>query len=140
MSGLTVHFAHKDLQVDEEEVHGLVQRAIEGEGYEIEDLSIVLADHTTVHTLNRDWLGHDYETDVVSFVLDEEAQVTNKLDGEIYVDLDTAFERAQEFGATFEQEAMRYIVHGLLHLMGYNDATEYERRQMRTLEDRYLFR
>jgi rRNA maturation RNase YbeY len=118
----------------------VILRALDGEGFAIADLSVVLADHAAVHALNRDWLGHDYETDVVSFVLDEAAPGNRVVDGEVYVDLDTAAERAPEFDADFEEEALRYALHGLLHLMGYDDATETERRRMRSLEDRYLNR
>ena len=116
----------------------VVGRVLHGEGFGLSELSIVLADHPTVHALNRDWLGHDYETDVVSFPLDDEATARRTVDGEVYVDLDTATERAPEFGASMEEEALRYVVHGLLHLLGYDDATDAERAAMRGLEDRYL--
>jgi probable rRNA maturation factor len=135
---LAVHQAHPSLRLDEAAIHTTVARVLEGEGFTVADLSVVLADHATVLALNRDWLGHDYDTDVVSFPLDEEAAARREVDGEVYVDLDTAAERAPEFGATMEQEALRYVVHGLLHLLGYDDATEEERAAMRRLEDAYL--
>ena len=117
-----------------------VGRAIAGEGFAVVALSIVLADHGAVRTLNRDWLGHDDETDVVSFPLDDEAAGRREVDGEVYVDLDTAAERAPEFGVPFEHEALRYVLHGLLHLMGHDDTTKDQRDGMRTLEERYLGR
>lgn len=135
---IALHLVHRTRTVDEQAVRGLIQRALDGEGFTATDLSVVLADHATVHALNREWLEHDFETDVVSFPLDDEALARQEVDGEIYVDLDTAAERATEFGATYESEALRYIVHGLLHLMGYDDATDAERATMRALEDRYL--
>ena len=104
----------------------------------LRELSVVLADRATVHALNREWLGHDNPTDVVSFPLDEEAAAEGVIEGEVYVDLDTAAERAPEFGAAFEEEALRYVVHGLLHLAGHDDATDADRARMRALEDRYL--
>jgi len=133
---LEISAAHQALKLDESAVRQLVDRIISGEGKELRFLGVVLADHETVHELNRDFLGHDYETDVISFVLDDESE--NVIDGEVYVDLDTAKERAEEFGASFEQESMRYIAHGLLHLAGYDDATEADRTHMRRLEDHYL--
>lgn len=126
---------HPTLRLGEEEVEALAQRVVDGEGAEIVFLSIILADHATVHQLNRDFLQHDYETDVLSFPLDERPGL---VDGEVYVDLDTAAERAPEFGATFDQEARRYVVHGLLHLLGYDDASPEGKAQMHMLEDRYL--
>lgn len=136
--GLEVHLAHPNRQLEQTRVEAVVDAVCEGEGVHIASLSVVLADRETVWTINRDWLQHDYPTDVVSFVLDEEAQARGEIDGEIYVDLDMAAERAGEFGATPEHEALRYVVHGLLHLIGYDDATEMERAAMRELEDRYL--
>jgi probable rRNA maturation factor len=119
-------------------VREAVGRAAAGEGFAIVALSVVLAEHAAVRALNRDWLGHDYETDVVSFALDEDAAGRHEIDGEVYVDLDTAAERAPEFGVTFEHEALRYVIHGLLHLMGHDDGTDARRERMRALEDRYL--
>ena len=137
-SKIVVHQANPDRTIVEEQIRATVARVVEGEGFVIQELSIVLADNATVHELNREWLGHDYETDVVSFSLDEAALADRRIDGEIYVDLDTAAERAPDFGASFEAETLRYVLHGLLHLMGHDDATEGQRSAMRALEDRYL--
>ena len=115
-----------------------VERVAAGEALAVVELSIVLADHAAVRALNRDWLGHDYDTDVLSFPLDDEAAGRREIDGEVYVDLDTAAERAPEFDMPFELEALRYVVHGVLHLAGHDDATEAGRAAMRALEDRYL--
>lgn len=99
-------------------------------------VSIVLADHAQVLQLNRDYLGHDYHTDVLSF--DLSAPEGEAVEGEVYVDLDTAAERHREFDTAFETEALRYVAHGVLHLMGYDDATDEGKSIMRAFEDRYL--
>ncbi len=135
---LQVHQAHPTRRLDEAAVRAAVGRVVAGEEFRIADLSVVLAGHATVRALNRDWLGHDDDTDVVSFPLDADALARREVDGEVYVDLDTAAERAPEFGATFEGEALRYVVHGLLHLTGHDDATDDARAAMRRLEDHYL--
>ena len=137
-AGLEVHQAHPTLSLDEDRVRAVVEAVCAGEGVRIASLGVVLGDHGLVHDLNREWLGHDYETDVVSFVLDAEAQAAGALDGEVYVDLDTAAECAPEFGVTPEHEALRYVAHGVLHLAGHDDATDDQRAAMRALEDRYL--
>jgi rRNA maturation RNase YbeY len=135
---ITVHQANPSRTLDEDALRAVLALVADGEGFVIHELSIVLANHTTVHELNREWLGHDYETDVVSFPFDEAALINQRIDGEIYVDLDTAAERASDFDASFEEEALRYVIHGLLHLMGHDDATEEQSTAMRELEDRYL--
>ena len=135
---IEVVLAHAGRRVDPAALAALCRTAAAGEGFAVEALSVVLADHATVRALNLEWLGHDYDTDVLSFAMDEGAAGRRVLDGEVYVDLDTAWERAAEFGQTPEAEARRYVVHGLLHLMGYDDAAEAEKAAMHRLEDRYL--
>ena len=137
-AGLEVHNVHPSRRLDEGLVRAVVEAVCRGEGATVASLNVVLGDHGMVHELNREWLGHDYPTDVVSFVLDEEAQGRGVLDGEVYVDVDTAAERAPDFDATLEHEALRYVAHGVLHLAGYDDATDDQRAEMRALEDRYL--
>ncbi|MEL6771723.1 MAG: rRNA maturation RNase YbeY [Bacteroidota bacterium] len=135
---IAVVLAHAKRTLDSDIVIAAVQRALYSEGFTARDVSIVLADHATVLDLNRAWLDHDYTTDVLSFNLDEEALAEGFVEGEVYVDLDTAAERAPEFGTTFDAEALRYVVHGVLHLVGYDDATPDEKAAMHALEDRYL--
>lgn len=135
---IAVVHAHPSRTLDADTVSTTVQRVLDGEEVAARDVSIVLADHATVLDLNRAWLNHDYTTDVLSFNLDEEALSEGFVEGEVYVDLDTAAERAPEFDTTFEAEALRYVVHGVLHLVGYDDATPDEKATMHALEDRYL--
>ncbi|MEM1041182.1 MAG: rRNA maturation RNase YbeY [Bacteroidota bacterium] len=130
--------AHASRHLDAGALEALVRRTAQAEGFVVRSLGIVLADRATVHRLNREFLDHDYPTDVLSFSLDEDAAAEGILDGEVYVDLDMAAERAPEFGVTAEEEAQRYVLHGVLHLMGYDDAADAERAAMRRLEDRYL--
>ena len=126
---------HPDCFVNTEALRALLTTAIEAEEAELRGLTVILAGRDLVLQLNRQYLDHDYPTDVLAFPFTDEANV---VDGEIYVDLDTAAERCEEFGTTPEAEARRYVLHGLLHLLGYRDKTESDRREMRTLEDRYL--
>lgn len=116
-----------------------IRRTIAGEGFSTVNLSIVLTDHETVRALNKAHLGRDYVTDVLAFDLSSpEARDRNVLEGEIYVDLDTAFERSPEFETSFDEEVRRYVIHGLLHLMGYRDDDPERREEMKRLENLYL--
>lgn len=131
-----VHQQHPDRTLEAVQVRTLVARMAATEEMHVDEVSIVLADHATVLALNRRFLNHDYVTDVLSFPLgDDDA---TGLAGEVYVDLDTAAERHAEFGASFTEEALRYVIHGVLHLMGYADTTEEGRQHMRAKEDDYL--
>ena len=85
--------------------------------------------------LNRRYLNHDYDTDVLSFLLDE---ANDQLDGEVIVSADTAIRRAGEFEWSANDELVLYLVHGTLHLTGCDDHSEGDRAQMRRLEIKYL--
>lgn len=141
---LSIEHAHSSLRLDEETLRQLIRHVLSAEGATLLHLSVVLADHDTVRRLNRRYLDHDYNTDVLSFSLqDEPASQTSERDetaveGEIYVDLDTAAERHGDFSTSFEDEAYRYVVHGVLHLVGYDDATASGQETMREKENEYL--
>jgi rRNA maturation RNase YbeY len=135
---LAIFHEHADLAVPEADVRALASRIASGEGVTWREVGVILGSRALVRDLNREWLGHDWNTDVVSFPLDDDARARGEIEGEVYVDLDTAQEAAPEHGATFEHEALRYVAHGLLHLIGYDDATDEDRASMRALEDRYL--
>ena len=137
---LVIEQAHATRRLDAAALEQLVRRVVQAEGGMLRHLNVVLAGRALVRRLNRAHLGHDYATDVLSFSLAEAPpeEAPPVVDGEVYVDLDTAAERHAEFGASFEEEAHRYVVHGLLHLLGYDDATPAGRARMRRLEDHYL--
>ncbi len=132
--GICLSCMHASLGVDEAALRALARRVLRGERKRCRYLGIVLADGATIRMLNRTYRGADYDTDVLSFPLGDGPEV----DGEICVNLDFALEHHAAFGATFEEEVGRYVVHGLLHLMGYDDAGTEDRAAMRALEDRYL--
>lgn len=134
---LLIEQAHPALTVDEKALERLLYNVIAAEGARLRYLGIVLTDHATVLDLNRTYLQHDYHTDVLSFSLADD-DAAGVVDGEVYVDMDTARERHAEFETSFEEEVRRYAVHGLLHLLGYDDATPADKAAMRRLEDRYL--
>lgn len=135
---LAIEHAHSSLALNEETLDRLIRHTVDAEGASLVHVSLVLTDHETVRRLNQDYLDHDYNTDVLSFSLRAEDDEGDAVEGEVYVDLDTAAERHEEFGTSFEREAYRYVVHGVLHLLGYDDATESGREAMRVQEDHIL--
>jgi probable rRNA maturation factor len=98
-------------------------------------LSIAIVDDPTIHSLNRQYLDHDYPTDVLSFLLERDK---GSLEGEVIVSLDTAARRAAEFGWSAADELLLYVIHGTLHLVGYDDQAEAARSEMRAAERRTL--
>lgn len=98
-------------------------------------LSIAVVDDATIHELNQAHLAHDYPTDVLSFLLE---QGEDSLDGEVIVSAEMAARRCEEFGQSPLDELLLYVVHGTLHLVGYNDKSLSEASEMRAAEAKYL--
>ncbi|HHP7238839.1 rRNA maturation RNase YbeY [Longibacter sp.] len=132
---VSIVLAHDSRTVDTDRLTDLVHTVLDGEGRSLRHVSVVCADHETVRRLNREYLDHDYNTDVLSFSL---AETDEAVEGEVYVDLDTAAERHDEFDTSYEVEVARYVAHGLLHLVGYDDGTASGNQKMHKLEDEYL--
>jgi probable rRNA maturation factor len=111
-------------------------------------VSIALVDNATIRRINRDYLHHDYDTDVLSFLFESlcvarrhARPIANPrradgrhLDGEVVVSGEMAVATAGRFGWSPREELTLYLVHGLLHLCGYDDQTPRERRIMRERE------
>jgi len=129
--------SHPNRRIAFRPMRTLLRLVAAGEQARIEALSVVFTDHRTVEQLNRRHLRRAYRTDVIAFDLRVHPG-DGPVDGEIYVDLDTAAERAPEFRVNYTDEVRRYTVHGLLHLIGYRDDTDAGKQQMRKLEDHYL--
>lgn len=97
------------------------------------NVNLIIADNSFVKELNKKYLGHDYVTDVISFPMDEES-----LYGEIYICAQQAEKQAQDYKVSFQEELIRLGVHGALHLAGYDDFTEEQRKEMHRLENKFI--
>lgn len=133
------------LPIEESMILNVAQTVFEIEQVVAAKLSIVFVDNPTMRELNVRHLDHDYDTDVLSFLLDcyedESAAVDSKLrgtgkslEGEVIISADMACQCAGEFDWSSENELVLYLVHGLLHLVGYDDLSESERELMRSRE------
>jgi probable rRNA maturation factor len=101
------------------------------------DLSVCLVNTSEITSLNETFLHHQGPTDVITFdYSDTSAQ--NGICGEIFICIDQAVSQARRFRTTWQSELVRYIVHGLLHLCGYDDRTARSCRQMKIAENRFL--
>ena len=114
-------------------VRGVLQEA----GIQSAEISIAIVTDERMHELNRQYLQHDYPTDVLSFVLEFD-EVQKSLDGEIIASSDYAAREAQRYGWTANDELLLYIIHGCLHLVGHDDTTPDAKQAMRAAEKRHL--
>jgi rRNA maturation RNase YbeY len=113
---------------------GLLKQIITNSENRPGELSIILTGDTTLKGINVQFLEHDYFTDVITFNYNED----NIINGEIYISIDTVRNNAQNYDVSLYNELTRVIIHGVLHLTGYNDKSEEERKLMRDQEDRWL--
>lgn len=104
------------------------------------EISLVLTGDAEIHQINVDFLGHDYPTDVISFLLNDEeaAGHATRIDGELIISVETAERSANEHGCSLAAEVVLYVVHGLLHLCGYDDHSDLDRAAMRRREQDIL--
>lgn len=104
-------------------------------GQGLQGLHYVFCSDTYLLEMNQQFLQHDTYTDIITFELSGDPDVT---EGEIYISIDRVRENAQKFGVSEEQELHRVIFHGALHLCGYKDKTKKEASLMRQKEDECL--
>jgi len=101
------------------------------------EISITFLTDPELRAMNRQYLNHDWETDVISFPLSEVGS-EEPLIGDIYISYDRAVVQAQEYGVSVENEIHRLAIHGVLHLLGYDHETTAGAEMMRQKEDYYL--
>lgn len=134
---VAVNNSQERLPIDRRRLIAAVRAILAGEGLARGEVSVAVVDDPTIHRLNRQFLAHDYPTDVLSFVL-EEAEEPRSLEGEVIVSADTAIQTAAAFGWDPGDELLLYVIHGTLHLTGYDDLEPELQAEMRDRERHYL--
>lgn len=110
-------------------------RAVAAEyGYGVGNINYIFCSDERELEVNREFLGHDYYTDVITF----DYSTSSMLNGDIFISLDTVRSNAETVGATFEEELRRILIHGVLHLTGQGDKTPETKAQMTAKEEKAL--
>lgn len=137
MSGIEVSVANEQsaLRVNRRRLATAVRIALAGQ--RAAKVSLAVVDDPRIHELNRQFLAHDYPTDVLSFVLE---QSEGYLEGEVIVSAERAQAECGHYGWGPTEELLLYVVHGALHLAGYDDLRPGPRRVMRAQEEACLTR
>ena len=99
------------------------------------DIIYIFTSDEHVHTINKDFLQHDTLTDIITFGTSQDRKI---ISGEIYISIDRIKENAGKINQPMQRELSRVMVHGVLHLIGYNDKTVPEKTEMTAKEDYYL--
>ncbi len=123
------------VSVDEDRLTRAVTIVLQAHDVRRAQIGVSIVDDPTIHQLNRKWLDHDYATDVLSFPLSWE---NDFLEGEIVASADTAKTSALRFSWKEDDELLLYIIHGALHLVGYDDHSPGDLEKMRAEERKFL--
>ena len=116
-------------------IKAFVQSIFKKEKQPLGTVTYVFCSDSFLLAMNRDFLQHDYYTDIITFGLSEKGE---PVEAEIYISLDRVKDNAATLGTTYKQETLRVIFHGALHLCGYRDKKKSEIAIMRNKEDQYL--
>ena len=118
-------------------VHSAWLKAVaEEEGRRPGQISVIFCSDPYLLEINRKYLGHDYYTDIITFDYSEGGTIS----GDLFISVDTVRSNAEYYSADFKDELDRVIVHGVLHLIGYDDHTDEQTAEMRARENHYLER
>lgn len=112
-----------------------IEKSVKKEGYTIDSLTYVFCSDQYLLKINKDYLSHDYYTDIISFDLSEQPR---QLIGEVYISVDRVKDNAKTHGTSFKEELHRVIFHGALHFCGYKDKKSADAKKMRQMEDSWL--
>ncbi|MBQ6754968.1 MAG: rRNA maturation RNase YbeY [Bacteroidales bacterium] len=111
-----------------------IKQVVENAGFRLGSVSYIFCSDEKILEVNKQYLNHDFYTDIITFDYVEK----DIINGDIFISTDRVRENAQEFNVAFEEELHRVIIHGILHLLGQQDHTPKEEKQMRKKENEAL--
>lgn len=121
-------------QIKRRETTAWIKAVAASHGRKVGEVGYMFVDDEKILEVNREYLGHDFYTDVITFDYDE----GDKINGDIVISLDTVRSNAELFGKQYDEELHRVIIHGILHLCGINDKGPGEREIMEAAENAAL--
>ena len=132
---MTIANRQRKLPVDRRRMRRAVEQIVRDAEITAAQISVAIVDDPTIARLHQQFLNDPEPTDVLSFVLERSPEA---LEGEVVVSAETAQSCAPRYGCTAADELLRYVVHGTLHLVGYDDTTARKRAIMKKREGEYL--
>lgn len=132
-----IYFHKEDIEfpsIKKQKTKNWIKKIIHQENREVGDINYIFCSDEYLLEMNKNYLKHNYYTDVITFDYVE----GNSISGDIYISVERIRNNAKNLNVPFLKEFNRVIVHGVLHLLGYNDGNVKEKRTMRKKEDDYL--
>jgi len=130
MKNLSVSY-NGTIKIDKSLIHKIVKKLSDDLDFKILSMQINFVNSEEMKKINSKYLNHNYSTDIITFNYAE----SNDLDGEIYISIDDAASNAKRYGVSFFEEVLRNVIHGFLHLLGYDDKQKKEKVIMKRLEN-----
>jgi rRNA maturation RNase YbeY len=133
-----IQFFVEDIDFDlpePEAVAAWLESVVAEHGYELAGINYIFCSDDYLHSINVEYLDHDTLTDIITFDNSEEE---GWVESDIFVSVERVRDNAEQFGVAFEQELLRVMVHGVLHLVGFKDKTEEQAAEMRRQEDHWV--
>ena len=120
--------------LNKSKIKSWIQKIIEIEGYVLGEVNIIFVNNEYLLNINKQFLSHDYYTDIITFDYCED----KKISGDLFLSIEMIEENALKLKIPFLDEINRVVIHGALHLMGFTDKTESDTKIMRDKEDKCL--
>ena len=117
-----------------QEIKKWLTKVAVAESKRVGEVSVIFCSDEHLLQINRQYLQHDYYTDIITFDYTEDKLIS----GDLFISVDTVKANAEEYKQSFDQELHRVILHGVLHLCGYDDTNPQQQKLMRAAEDKYL--
>jgi probable rRNA maturation factor len=136
MGKVSIATPQETVPIDRGRMREIVRAVLDGEGVADAEISLAFVDNLTIHQLNQRYLQHDEPTDVLSFPLSDPG--AKRLAGELVIGAEVAKTQSEIRGHDVQAELALYVIHGLLHLCGYDDKSESAAKEIRERERHYL--
>ena len=122
-----------DIQLNKSSIQSLLENILLDNKQNTGSINIIMMDDDSLRLMKKEYFNQDLYTDVIAFNIDDDP-----FEGEIYISHDRIKDNAKKFNQSFEDELKRILIHGSLHLCGYDDKTPKEKLEMTSLEENYL--
>ncbi len=126
---------NKNISFNSSSIETIIKKILSKYNISDASISIILSNKTLLNKLKKDYFNLNHFTDVIAFNLEEKGE---SLDGEVYISIDDVSENSKEYRVDFNDEFKRVIIHGVLHLIGFEDNTKQAKKEMTTLENSYM--
>lgn len=126
--------SNENLLIKQKAIIELCSKVLDAENCNEAKIDFILKDREFLNSLKKEYFKMDVYTDVMAFNLGDK----NKIEGEVYISVKDVLENSKLYSKTFNEEFLRIVIHGLLHLLGYDDKTKKEKDNMTFLEEKYL--